>query len=129
MIIYRHKKTNKVISGKTLATDDFGNLWYECRYTKKPVNSQECIFIGAVLPQVNCTYVCAKDAMDAFKYSKAALNEMDANCNTCKFLERLAFQKQSPASVMHGVCNHHPYKIKVTFHPDDHMSMKCWKAR
>lgn len=129
MIEYRHPKTNKPILSEAICTDDFGTLWVKCRYTDKTISSLEGIYIGAIVPQVNGTYFCDKNAMSAFKEEKRLFDESEANCNTCKHLERIPHKKQSPSTIMTGICIHTPYRIEVKFHPDDWMGMKCWEAR
>ena len=114
----------KRILNKAICTDDFGNEVYKCHYSEKPVSVVESIFIGPLIPQVNGTYVCAPDAKHAYVESKKAFDEMDANCNTCRNLDRLPHEKRE---LMRGMC-----AIRgeiVRFHPEDCMSMTCWDAR
>jgi len=120
----RHPKSGKQILNKPLCVDDFGNLVYRCLYTKKPVATDACIFIGACIPQVSGTFVCAPDAWPAFRASKACFDQWDANCNTCSNLVRHK-QDKCKAGFMSGKC----YQGERKFHPGDHMGMACWSAR
>jgi hypothetical protein len=117
------------ILNPSVGIDDFGNTLYQCHFTKKLVSTENSIFLGAVVPQVKGSYVCSPDALEFRKISIKAFNEVDANCNTCKNLERLPHEKQHPAAPHKGNCKLHPYATKVTFHPDDWMGMVCWQTR
>ena len=124
--ILRHPKTNVPIIGSSISVDDFGNEIWLCPYTKNLVTIGKHIFIGPCMPQVNGTYVCAPDAMPAYKESKAAFNEMDANCNTCANLERVKHEKKRGGFLL-GKCKKTEQNIR--FHPDDWMGMECWIGR
>jgi hypothetical protein len=120
----RHPKSNKPILNVAVCTNDFGDMVYECAYTKVLVATKDAIFIGPCVPQVNGTYVCAPDAMPAFRKSKALFDASDANCNTCSKLVRTP-QKACPSGIMVGSC----HLGEQRFHPEDWMGMDCWTAR
>lgn len=129
--MYRHPKTNRPVWNHPLCTDDFGNLVYECFYTKKKVTTAACIFLGPCIPQAIGTYVCAKDAHDAFREAKRAFDEIDANCNTCINFKRLPHDKD-PIGLVRGTCKLTPivmYRSEFWVHPDDAMGMTCWVGR
>lgn len=125
----RHPKSGKPILNHdtVVCVDDFGNEVVICQYTRNPVSVADAIYIGPCIPQLNGTYLCAADAMPAFKASKRNFDEMDANCNSCQHLERVQFVRNSSTALMPGVCGR--TKEKLLFHPDDHMGMVCWEGR
>jgi hypothetical protein len=137
VIELRHYKTGRLIGNAPICTDDFGTLWFRCQYTKKLVACDEAIMLGAIIPQVTQTFVCAPDAQEAFRISKRQFDELDANCNSCTNFERVKHDK-NPNGFLRGQCargivpEHQAYdkdgKI-FWIHPDDHMGMECWKAR
>lgn len=131
----RHPKTNKPILNAPVCVDDFGGMVFVCQYTKSMVSVDAAIFVGPCMPNVNGTYVCAPDAMDAFRESKATFDAMDANCNTCKSLQRTQHAKNK-GGFLYGKCEkgitQHQYPMSagvIMFHPDDSMGMQCWEAR
>jgi hypothetical protein len=133
----RHHKTGRLIGNVSVCTDEFGTLWFRCQYTKKLVACDVAIMLGAVMPQVTCTFVCAPDALEAFRASKREFDALDANCNSCENFVRVKHDK-SPYGFLRGTCgigvlpDHMVYDIEDNvfwIHPDDHMGMPCWKAR
>lgn len=114
------------VLNKTIATDDQGNEVYQCHYSKKPVSTDRSINLGPLMASVSGTYICHPDGTEARKQSKKNFDEMDANCNTCKNLERKKHAKRKDGQLV-GVCklNNEP----LLFHPDDYMGMECWKCR
>ena len=131
----RHPTTNKLILNAPLCVDDFGNMVFKCQYTGSMVSIDVGIYIGACLPSVSGTYVCAQNAMADYKLHRAAFNEMDANCNTCKSLNRIPHPKKS-GGFLYGECakgiTEHQYPMVdgvFMFHPNDPMDMACWEPR
>jgi hypothetical protein len=118
---------SRKILNKPVATDDFGDLVYVCRFTKKYVRSSDSIFLGEVSPQVSGSYVCATDANAARIESAKGFATVDRNCNTCKHLQRNAHPKQHPAAMHTGVCG--VTGKPLIFHPEDYMGMPCWVPR
>lgn len=134
-IVFRHPVSKKPILNAPVCVDDFGSMVFICQYTKALVWIENAIFIGSCMPNVHGTCVCAPDAMEAFKASKAAFNENDANCNTCKHLQRVPHEK-SRGGFLYGKCGkgivEHQYPVKdgiIMFHPDDPMLRECWSPR
>lgn len=111
---------------------------YRCQYTEREVRFGDHVFLGAVVPQVRGAYVCRPDAKAAFRASRQAFNESEANCNTCRHLQRVPHEK-SRAGFLYGRCecadlSAHPYASRIVngvmpFHPDDFMGMPCYEAR
>jgi hypothetical protein len=133
----RHHKTGRQIGNKPICTDEFGTLWFRCQYTKKLVACDVGIMLGAVIPQVAQTFVCAPDALEAFRANKRAFDELDANCNACANFVRVKHEK-NPNGFLRGTCGigilpeFNVYSIEDNvywIHPDDSMNMRCWKAR
>lgn len=116
------------ILNQPIATDDYGSSVYKCQYSGRFVSAGSGIFIGACLPNVSGTYVCAPDSMPEFKQSKANFDEMDANCNTCANLERVSHPKIK-GGFLRGKCKKQKTMFNPQFHPDDYMGMPCWEAR
>jgi len=112
---------------KPIGIDDQGNEVFVCQYSKKLVSTDKAIFLGALIPSVSVTFVCHPEyGPPARKQSKIWFDEMDANCNTCKNLERIQHKKCS-AGFLQGVCKVSGEKIR--FHPHDWMGKKCWEQR
>lgn len=73
------------------------------------------------------------------KESRRCFDELDANCNTCVHLVRVANNKSTDGGFLTGTCEHqdeypHPYKARerngvMLFHPNDFMGMPCHKLR
>jgi hypothetical protein len=115
------------VLNKPVATDDLGNEVYQCQYSKKLVSIDKAIFLGALIPAVSGTFVCHPEyGPPARKQSKIWFDEMDANCNTCKNLERIQ-HKKCTAGFLQGICKIKGEQIK--FHPDDWMGNECWEQR
>ena len=117
---------SKKVLNKPITVDDQGNEVYICQYSKKLVSVDKAIFLGALIPSVSATFVCHPDGKEARKQSKKNFDEMDANCNTCKNLERIQ-HKKCTAGFLQGICKIQDVKIK--FHPDDWMGKECWESR
>lgn len=122
----RHPVSHKPILNRPLCVDDYGSLVFKCQYTGVFVNSEDFIFLGPCVPQVHGTYVCAPGAAPAFRSSKKAFDESEANCNACKNFQRTAHPKRIDG-LMLGVCGLTKEPLKV--HPDDWMGLSCWEAR
>lgn len=134
----RHHKNGRLIGNKPLCTDDFGELVFRCQYTDALVTASKSIYLGAAIPQVTCTYVCAPDATEAFKESKRAFDEMDANCNACVHFIRLPFERARAYGKVKGQCGKNLIPDRMVYgiedpvfwvHPDDHMGLECWEQR
>lgn len=135
MTTLRHHTNNKPIFKAPVCIDDYGSMVFVCQYTKATVSADKAIFLGAIMPNLNGTYVCAVDAVPAFKKSRECFNESEANCNTCKSLQRVPHEKNA-SGFLYGKCGkgitEHQYPMKenvIMFHPDDPMNMPCWGAR
>lgn len=138
----RHAKNGRAIGNSPVCVDDFGNLIFICQYTKKPVNVVDSISLGGVIPQLVCTYVCAPDAIEAFKDAKRDFDSWDQNCNACIHFVRLPHDKET-TSFVRGKCSEKVIPKKMVYrvrdscfrldefwvHPDDSMNMKCWEQR
>lgn len=115
---------------------------YVCHFTGVEVNADEVVFVGATIPGVDAKYPMANtaEARAARKESAIAFHDSEANCNTCKFLQRTAHDKHWLA-FLEGRCTnpnaefeHHPYVHLFSdgvmkFHPDDPMHMPCYVSR
>jgi hypothetical protein len=133
--LMRHPVSNKPILSDVVCVDDFGDMVFVCQYTGVFVAAGEAIFIGPVMPNVNGTYVCATDAMPVFRAQKTSFNELDANCNMCRHLERAQRPKNIGGFLFGRCAKGIDPKLYSTvdglnqFHPEDYMGMTCWEAR
>lgn len=142
---YRNKTTNgyqfrKERNGRWIQVNTAGDLCV-CHYTGKLFPFEDGIVLGAVLPQVKISYWCCKDgAESARKKSIKAFQEVEQNCNTCRHLERVQFNKQDirwrQTGLQPGICNHpSPSPLypdggnSILFAPDDCMLQPCYEGR
>lgn len=93
------------------------------------------VLAAPILPQIDGSWVSSPDYEPHRKESYVAFCSFDANCNTCKHLERIKHPK-CPHGMLWGKCKskpiNHPYKIRdgvIMFHPHDCMLMKCYENR
>ncbi len=124
-----------------ICTDDFGTSVFQCRYTSTLVWADSCVVVGATMPGVKARYVMAPTvrAAQAHRASGIAFHESEANCNTCRWLERVKHEKN--AGFLYGRCagpaprfESSPYFNRMqgdvmVFHPDDPMGMPCYESR
>jgi hypothetical protein len=122
----RRLPDGRKLLNKPIATDDLGNEVYQCQYSKKAVTMDKAVFLGPLLPNVSGTYVCHEEGKEARKQSKKHFDEMDANCNDCKNLQRVSHEKRKDGCLK-GVCMTHA--VRIIFHPDDWMGNECWEQR
>lgn len=125
-----------------VCVDDYGDLVYRCFYTGAMVSAGNSAITGAMIPGVKARYVMGSGdaAKLARKASSVAFHELDANCNTCKHLQRVAHEKSRAGFVL-GMCGNkladrssHPYRDRerdgvMMIHPDDSMRMPCYESR
>jgi len=135
------KRGRKILS-KLLCTDDFGNLTYVSFWSKKIVSpADDSILLGAVVPQVSSTFLCAPEDKQKRIESVKIFNEYEANCNTCKHLERVPHEKRHGSSPLQGRCKKFKNPEHVTKHgaylengiirfwAEDYMGMPCHEMR
>ena len=110
--------------------DDFGTALYRCRYTAALVGGSGAALTGALVPGVSVTYVMgtSPEAKAAAKASRKAFDEMDANCNMCRNLERQQVGKVK-GGFLYGTCKAGFGRGVMRFHPNDFMGMECWEPR
>ena len=115
---------------------------YCCFETGKIIRASEALAVGSIIPGVKVSRVMenSDSAREARKKSIRAFIESEANCNTCRDLERLPHHKSAGRSVFPGKClksnpdrNGHPYGMDASgvmrFAPDDWQGMSCYTAR
>lgn len=119
--------------------DDFGCEVHKCRFTGVPVSVVEGVVVGATIPGVKTKHLMANtpEAWAAKKQSDRWFAESEANCNTCKHLQRVAHEKSH--GFLQGRCTSDkqdvaslPYKMRgdvMVFHPSDWMGMNCYEPR
>lgn len=110
-----------------------------CHYTNMIFTRKDGIVVGGVIPQAKIAYLCHPLGSVARKESVKLFNEYEQNCNTCKYLERIKFDKneyKSASGLMPGKClsqNSKPlYKREgnsILFAPDDCMIQECYESR
>lgn len=112
-----------------VCTDDFGHAVYWCHHGAGYAFGPEYVTVGAIVPGVRATYIVAGAAgLAAHKESGRAFAESEANCNTCRHLDRTQHPK-NVAHLLHGKCKADPGKGIMTFHADDFMGMPCYVPR
>lgn len=119
-----------------ICVDDYGNAVFIGHYSEELVWAQDAKYFGPVMPQATNCYVDGKNGDIARKKSALIFNEFEANCNTCRHLERVPSKR---GGLLYGKCQSHPiehpyirgpYKGGAfAFSPDDHMGMKCYQPR
>ena len=109
-----------------------------CHYSAGLIVRKDSIVLGPVIPQAPMPYVCHPLANDARKRSIVLFNETEQNCNTCKYLQRVPFDRRSfsVSGLMPGICLHsNPEPLypvdgnKIMFAPDDCMLQECYSSR
>ena len=120
-----------------LCVSDYGAEVYPCRFTGKPVHSDNCRIVGPMIPQASgVRYVASLDSKAEEKASRRDFDENEANCNTCRHLQRVPSRK-GVSGLLYGKClstphDSHPYGMEngiMSFAPDDWMGMPCWEPR
>lgn len=109
-----------------------------CHYTKAMIPRKEAVVLGAVIPQVHVSYLCHPLAGDARKLSVQCLQEFEQNCNTCRHLRRVDFNRArwKASGLQPGECLNEARKPlyprggdKILFAPDDCMLQACYEGR
>ncbi len=97
-----------------------------CHFTG--LETEDPIYVGPFIAGLDVRYVMAntEEAKAARKYSRRCFDEDEANCNTCKFLQRTKHDKRVDGRLL-GICQLSGQPIK--FHPDDPMHMDCYVPR
>jgi hypothetical protein len=120
------RANQKILNPKSFV-DDFGDLVFRCWLTNKLIPVRESRQVGPFNVAVAGTYVCAKDSIKEEKQSRWLWDEQDANCNTCKNLQRVKAPRSKDGLLTGNCPAKNIYQLK--FHPDDPMHMPCWKPR
>jgi len=106
----RKKKTVELLSGPVDYID--GELIYVCHWTGKRVKESEMILTAPCIPQVKGLHPAAPGYKEARRESYEAFCDSDANCNTCRHLERIPHEK-CQYRMLYGRCKstpiNHPY--------------------
>lgn len=130
----------------TLLTDDYGTAWFRGQYTRRIISALECAYVGAVVPQVNRSYVDDKIlGPKARALSVIDFNRYERNCNSCRHLIRLKMTPRQEHyakiyTVFYGRCASTPGAAEAespifsddgsfSFSPENHMGMACWQER
>jgi hypothetical protein len=119
-------RANQLLLNLPICTDDYGTAIYVCQFTGN-VTDERAILLGALTPSVAGSYVCASNAREAYRLNRAAFDEMEANCNTCKHFKRIAQPKRKDG-MFEGSCLTKNL-VRMTIHPEDPMHMECWQGR
>lgn len=122
--------------GEVIRIDEHGNDVFKCHWTGKEVGAPDAVITGGFYPGIKSKFIACKDHTAAKKQSHHLFNQMDANCNTCKHLDRIKHSKDS-AGFLYGACkidsqDQKHYQVRngvMMFHPDDHMGMECYESR
>jgi len=109
-----------------------------CHYTKALIPRKEANVLGAVVPQVSISYLCHPLAGEARKRSVRYFQEYEQNCNTCRHLKRVEFDRKywRASGLQPGGClseARNPLYPRegnaILFAPDDCMLQSCYKGR
>ncbi len=77
-----------------LCIDDYGDAVYRCAYSGSLTWPDDVIFMGSFMACVIVSDVCHKvHYKEPYKQSRRLYDEMEANCNVCKHLKRLPFER------------------------------------
>ena len=123
-------------------TDDFGDVVYRCSQLGNLLWPDDVRWVGAIVPRVDVQSVIGRsaEAQSARRQSITWAREMDANCNTCRWLERVRHAKDN-SGLLYGRCRNpaarlyaHPYRDRLDgdvfpFAPDDWQGMPCYEGR
>lgn len=113
-----------------ICTDNYGAEVYKCRFTGDLVSGDAAQTVGPFIAGVDAVYVMGTGAKAkaAMKVSRANFDESEANCNTCKHLDRVNKGKVA-GGFLYGKCKARKQLGVMQFHPNDPMHMECWQAR
>lgn len=139
---FRHGSKNTLVSVNVFDTpypesDEQYDLAV-CHYTGALIPRKEAIVLGAVVPQVSVSFLCHPMAGDARKRSVRLFQEHEQNCNTCRHLKRVEFNRAywRASGLMPGECLNEARKpqyphdgICIMFAPDDCMLQPCYEGR
>lgn len=128
---------------KPICTDDYGSQVFRCPYTHKTTHvSEGYALVGAIMPNVAGSYICALDYKEAHKQSLAWFHESEANCNACRhFTREKSIKVKGRAAInsfMMGKCtrvtktltnNYYSEPMYLKIYPQDPMHMSCWEKR
>lgn len=124
---------------KAICVDDFGSEVFKCRATGRLLFWPAYRVVGSLIPGVKSKEAVA-DTAEARLYLKLErkhFGEMEANCNTCSYLQRVSHSR-CQAGFLQGICTKvDPFdslmlrceKGTLKFHPDDCMLMPCHNQR
>lgn len=123
---------------KVACVDDFGELVIRCHLTGALVWASKAIAYSLMRYGGRLYRAPTDAAQAALRLSAGLLAELDANCNTCKWLARERHAK-SPTGELRGWCDnpasrldllhYKPDEARIMFHPDDFMGMPCYESR
>jgi hypothetical protein len=139
---YDYRTSRSLVRARVLETpypesDDQYDLCV-CEYTGALISRNESIILGAIIPQAAISYLCHPLAVGSRNESIHAFNEMEQNCNTCQYLQRVDFDRKDwkSSGLMPGKClNKHRKPLypqggdNILFSPEDCMSQSCYKQR
>lgn len=124
----------------TYFVDDYGDLWYYCKYTNIPTHCDLVLTHGAFIAGVKSLtyYAPTEEAKLKYKQSRTTFDENERNCNTCVAMQRVPHKKDKYGFLQIQCTS--PYKKKSTLmyqqhgtvfwiHPDDPMNMPCYSHR
>ncbi len=110
----------------------------KCCYTGVELTEETMVTVGPILPNIShlkLKFYLHKDAMPLHKQSIKWFHESEANCNTCKHLERIKHAKDK-AGFLYGKCKVESSESQLykrddmlMFHPEDPMHMNCYEVR
>jgi hypothetical protein len=110
-----------------------------CPYSGEEFGWNDGKVLGAVVPQCTVSYLCHPTLADKARGASIKLfHTIEQNCNTCRHLERVKFEKKQfvITGLMPGVCKNPNGKPlynqgfpNIYFAPDDCMLQSCYEGR
>lgn len=110
-----------------------------CQYTGALFMRGDGIYLGPIVPQAPCSYLCHPLAARSRLGSLKIFQEHEQNCNTCRYLQRIAFGRlMYPLSsgLQPGRCTNpqrqplYPTgEDTILFAPTDCMLQPCYVGR
>ncbi len=101
-----------------VATDEYNMLYFKCWQSGRFICESDLMIVGGNIPNSNCKFPIHKESILIYKDSCKLFEISEANCNTCKFLQRIKHEK-STDGFLKGKCTKKGIDLK--FHPNDPM--------
>ncbi len=96
-------------------------------WTREPLRPEEIMASPGFFPGVKGFYPANRSTeKQARQECRNIFDELEANCNTCRLLQRRTHSKH-PQGFLFGICS--KTQEDLIFHPDDPLDKKCYERR